>query len=177
MENVRSSPEQTTAPFEHNDGRSVHLPGDTVDEVTAVGIDRCTGTLDKAGTRLLTGVDDGDAGPASDRNSAESRRVNPGPEAVPSTPSSARGKWTSSPSTVMHSPGPRTFATNRGGRCDGLSDYTGEGPDNLRYGALEDPVTMICARFMYISRLPILLNYVHASKAGPAGASDGIVNE
>lgn len=32
-----------------------------------------------------------------------------------------------------------------------------------------------CAQFMYISRLPILLNQVHASRASPLGASEGIL--
>ena len=39
----------------------------------------------------------------------------------------------------------------------------------------DDPVMVIGAQFMYISRLPILLNQVHAKTAVPVGSEVGIV--
>src|SRR6266700_1305335 len=42
--------------------------------------------------------------------------------------------------------------------------------------SLPPPVTMIGAQFMYISRLPTLLNHVHARVYCPFGMPLGIVN-
>ncbi len=40
---------------------------------------------------------------------------------------------------------------------------------------LPDPETVTDAQFMYISRLPRLLNQVHEKRAAPEGESDGIL--
>lgn len=39
----------------------------------------------------------------------------------------------------------------------------------------DEPWIVTCAQFMYISRLPILLNHVQANRASPLGASEGIL--
>lgn len=79
------------------------------------------------------------------------------------------GNFTSVVSLVVH-PLPR-FATKSDGRD------VKEVP--ARFAARftpEDPVIVIDAQFMYISRLPTLLNQVHAKRAAPAGASEGTAN-
>jgi hypothetical protein len=58
------------------------------------------------------------------------------------------------------------FATKSEGRDEN---------DALARFLLPDPLTITDAQFMYISRLPMLLNQVHAKRAAPAGASEGTV--
>ena len=71
---------------------------------------------------------------------------------------------TSLPSSVAQ-PLP-TLATNMGGRLARESDA-------LRF---LPPVTVMAAQFMYISRLPTLLNQVQAKSISPEGVSSGKVN-
>lgn len=112
----------------------------------------------------------------SPKKSADPVQVYPVPVTPPTTSGPASGKLTSSLSIVVHPPGPSTLAMKIGGRelkaVSARETIISRAWERL----LEEPPSMVtCAQFMYISRLPILLNQVHASKACPEGASEGIV--
>jgi hypothetical protein len=112
----------------------------------------------------------------SPRKSADPVQVYPVPVTPPTTSGPASGKLTSSLSMVVHPPGPSTLAMKIGGR----ELYAVSARETIISRAwerllVEPPAMVTWAQFMYISRLPILLNQVQASKASPEGASEGIV--
>ncbi len=64
-----------------------------------------------------------------------------------------------------------TFATNMSGRA--LNAAWSRSTSSCLL--VVDPVRLMAAQFIYISRLPTLLNQVHAKVAFPVGKSSGIV--
>lgn len=85
-------------------------------------------------------------------------------DTVPVTSGPGSGKEISMPSTVVHAGDPM-LATKSFGR-----------EAKATAGAVPVPApTVILAQFMYISRLPILLNQVQPKTAAPSVASEGIV--
>lgn len=79
---------------------------------------------------------------------------------VPGSGNMTSASWV----TAQPLPALPTLATNMSGRL-------------LRAEArlAEEPVILTAAQFMYISRLPVLLNHVQAKIASPAGVSLGTV--
>lgn len=111
----------------------------------------------------------------SPRKSADPVQVYPVPVTPPTTLGPASGKLTSRLSIVVHPPGPFTLAIKIGGRALNAVSARETIISRTWERLLEDPPMVTWAQFMYISRLPILLNHVQASRAWPEGASLGTV--
>jgi hypothetical protein len=112
----------------------------------------------------------------SPKKSADPVQVYPVPVTPPTTSGPGSGKLTSWLSIVVHPPGPLTLAMKIGGRELNAVSARETIISRAWERLLEEPPSMVtCAQFIYISRLPILLNHVQASKAWPEGASEGTV--
>ena len=86
------------------------------------------------------------------------------------------GNCTSAESTVVQSVG-GMFALNMFGKdAESRSDSSGMAKVSLRLASrfLDPPLTLTDAQFMYISRLPILLNQVQAKVYGPGAIPCGM---
>ena len=86
------------------------------------------------------------------------------------------GNCTSAESTVVQSVG-GMFALNMFGKdAESRSDSSGMAKVSLRLASrfLDPPLTLTEAQFMYISRLPILLNQVQAKVYGPGAIPCGM---
>lgn len=114
-------------------------------------------------------------GDPSPKNGASALHLYPLPDTSPTTFEPGRGKLTASPPIVVHWPGPSTLAMKIGGKSSNAARGTGLGDRSRGCSRFEDLSLMVTwAQFMYISRLPILLNHVHVKRAFPEGASLGI---
>ena len=93
-----------------------------------------------------------------------------------STDAPGSGNCTSAESTVSQSD-VGMFALNMAGKdVAALSESSGMPRVSLRVAALllDPPLTLTDAQFMYISRLPILLNQVHANVYEPGATPSGM---
>jgi hypothetical protein len=114
-------------------------------------------------------------GDLSPKNGASALHLYPLPDTSPRTFEPGRGKLTASPPIVVHWPGPSTLAMKIGGKSFKADRGTRLWDRSRGCSRFEDPSLMVTwAQFMYISRLPILLNHVHVKRAFPEGASLGI---
>jgi hypothetical protein len=114
-------------------------------------------------------------GDPSPKNGASALHLYPLPDTSPRTFEPGRGKLTASPPIVVHWPGPSTLAMKSRGKSSKADRGTRLGDRSRGCSRFEDPSLMVTwAQFMYISRLPILLNHVHVKRAFPEGASLGI---